>query len=96
MKIMVRDVKYDFLALCFDTWDAVIERKGDSWRVCQEKAASADKTLLCSCLLLTSLTLVFYHLKLTENREGEEEACLTADKPQRLLVNAVWKTRTNW
>lgn len=51
--------------------DFVIERKSDSSYMCQERPASTDDTLLCSCLLPTSLTLVFYHLKLTENRKRE-------------------------
>lgn len=85
-----------FLPLCFDTWEVVIERESDSSHKCQEKPASTDDTFLYSCLLLTSLTLVFYHLNLTENREREEKTCLTIDKPQRLLLNTVWKTRTNW
>lgn len=74
----------------------MIERKSDSSYMCQERPASTDDTLLYSCLLLTSFTLVFYHLKMTENREREEKACLTADKPQRLLLNTVWQTRTKW
>ena len=62
----------------------------------EQRQSCRRHTLLYSCLLPTSLTLVFYHLKLTENRGREEEACLTADKPQRLLLNAAWKTRANW
>lgn len=62
----------------------------------QQRPEPTYNTLLYSCSLMTSLTLVFYHLKLTENRGREEKDCLTADKPQRLLLNTVWQTRTNW
>lgn len=76
--------------------DFVIERESDSSYMRQERPASTDDTLLYSCLLPTSLTLVFYHLKLTENRGIQRRrACLTVDKPQRLLLNTVWQTRTN-
>lgn len=44
---------------------------------------SADGALLRRCRLLTPLALVFYHLKVTENRGREENGCLTADEPQR-------------
>lgn len=82
----------------------VIERGSDSSYTRQERPASPDDTPLHSCLLLTSLTLVFYQLKVTENREHEEElvvkkkkkkekAGLTADKPQRLLRCAVWQNK---
>ena len=97
IKNVVRDCKKiisDSVFSHVDT-DFVIERKSDSSNMCQERPASTDNTLLYSCSLPTSLTLVFYHLKLTENREREEKACLTVDKPQRLLLNTVWQTRTN-
>lgn len=45
--------------------------------------ASADGALPRRCRLLTPLALVFYHLKVTENRGREESGCLTADEPQR-------------
>lgn len=88
-----------FFCLTFGSWQALIAGrvsgavflcvffcdggvKAVKWQLFQ-LPTSADGALLRRCRLLTPFALVFYHLKLTENRGREEKGCLTADEPQR-------------